>query len=65
MKKEEKAHMGQKIRTESSPDRSSHAVDMHQAVCGREMSGSGTDTSKSLKAGANNDAPVKKSSMKY
>lgn len=55
MRKEESAHMGQKIRTETAPDRSSHKVDMNEALNGREMKGGPTDLSHSLKAGAYND----------
>ena len=48
MKKEEKAHFGQSIRTESSPDRSSHKVKNDEALCGRSMPGGPTDVSHSL-----------------
>jgi hypothetical protein len=52
MRKEESAHKGQKIRTESNPDKSSHKVNMNEALSGREMKGGPTDLSHSLKAGA-------------
>jgi hypothetical protein len=55
MRKEESAHMGQKIRTETSPDKSSHKVDMNVALEGRKMKGGPTDLSASLKAGSYND----------
>ncbi len=55
MRKEEKAHFGQKIRTETAPDRSSHKTDMGQALDGRPMKGGPTDLSHSLKAGSYND----------
>lgn len=48
MRKEEAAHMGQKIRTETSPDRSSHKVNADEALCGRKMKGGPTDVSHSL-----------------
>lgn len=55
MKKEEKAHYGQKIRTESGVDRSSHKVNADEALMGRKMKGGPTDLSRSMKAGAFND----------
>lgn len=55
MRKEESAHMGQKIRTETAPDRSSHKVNADEALNGRAMGGGPTDLSHSLKAGAYND----------
>ena len=48
MKKEESAHFGQKIRTESSPDRSSDKTGMDTAVTGRKMGGGPKDVSHSL-----------------
>ena len=48
MKKEESAHFGQKIRTESSPDRSSDKTGMSEAVMGRKMGGGPKDVSHSL-----------------
>lgn len=48
MKKEESAHFGQKIRSETSPDRSSHKVNKDEAFCGRKMKGGPTDVSHSL-----------------
>lgn len=55
MRKEEKAHFGQSIRTESGPDRSSHKVNMDEALMGRKMKGGPTDLSRSMKPGASND----------
>lgn len=55
MRKEEKAHFGQKIRTDSGPDRSSHKVDANEALMGRKMKGGPTDLSRSLTAGSYND----------
>lgn len=55
MRKEEKAHFGQSIRTESGPDRSSHKVDANEALMGRKMKGGPTDLSRSMKVGAQND----------
>jgi hypothetical protein len=51
MRKEESAHMGQKIRSETSPDRSSHKVNEQEAFCGRKMKGGPTDISHSIKSG--------------
>lgn len=59
MKKEESAHFGQKIRTESSPDKSSHKVNMNEAIDGRSMKGGPTDLSHSLSAGSYNDVKGK------
>lgn len=55
MKKEESAHFGQKIRTETSPDRSSAKTNANEALMGRSMKGGPTDTSRSTKAGGYND----------
>lgn len=55
MRKEEKAHFGQSIRTESGPDRSSHKVDANEALMGRKMKGGPTDLSRSMKVGGMND----------
>ena len=55
MRKEESAHWGQKIRTEVAPDKSSHKVNMNEAMEGRAMKGGPTDVSHSLNAGAYND----------
>ena len=55
MKKEESAHFGQKIRTETSPDRSSHKIKADEALMGRKMGGGPTDLSHSLNAGSYND----------
>jgi len=49
MRKNEKAHMGQTIRTETSPDRSSHKGKSDEALMGRSMRGGPTDLSHSLK----------------
>lgn len=51
MRKEESAHMGQKLRSETSPDRSSHSVNMDEAFNGRKMKGGPTDVSHSIKSG--------------
>ena len=48
MKKEEKAHHGQTIRTESGPDKSSYHVNKNEALMGRSMKGGPTDVSHSL-----------------
>lgn len=55
MKKEEKAHFGQKIRTETGPDRSSHKLNGDESLMGRKMKGGPTDLSRSMQAGAMND----------
>lgn len=55
MRKEESAHMGQKIRTDSGVDRSSHKVNADEALSGRKMKGGPTDLSMSQNAGAYND----------
>lgn len=52
MRKEESAVRGQKIRTETGPDRSSHKTDMNEAIMGRKMGGGPTDLSHSLSGGA-------------
>jgi len=49
MRYKEKAHMGQKLCTESGPSRDSHKVDQHSALMGRNMGGGPLDTSHSLK----------------
>lgn len=59
MRKEESAHFGQKIRTESNPDRSSHKVNGDEAISGRAMKGGPTDLSRSLTAGSYNDVKGK------
>lgn len=51
MRKEESAHMGQKIRSETSPDRSSGKVNEQEAFCGRKMKGGPMDISHSIKSG--------------
>lgn len=55
MRKEESAHWGQKIRTDSGPDKSSHDVNNDQALLGRTMKGGPTDLSRTMKVGAYND----------
>ena len=54
MRKEEKAHFGQTIRTETGPDRSSHKAE-GEALTGKPMKGGPTDLSHSLTAGSYND----------
>lgn len=58
----EKANRGQTILSATSPDKSSHKVNANEAMAGRSMSGSGTDTSKALKPGGYNDE-VKKGNI--
>ena len=53
MKKEEKAHFGQTIRTEAAADRSSHSVNKDEALMGRKMGGGPTDVSHSLSGAGN------------
>jgi len=48
MKKTENAHFGQKICTETGPDRSSYKVNADEALMGKKMKGSATDVSHSL-----------------
>ena len=48
MRKTEKAHFGQTIVTETSPDRSSHNVNANEALMGKSMKGGPTDVSHSL-----------------
>lgn len=60
MRKDESAHFGQKIRTESMPDRSSHKMNGDESVMGRSMKGGPTDLSRSLTAGSYNDVKGKK-----
>ena len=48
MRKEEKAHHGQTICTETGPDRSSYKVKADEALMGRKMKGGPTDVSHSL-----------------
>lgn len=55
MRKEEKAHFGQSIRSENGPDRSSHKTDANEVLMGRKMKGGPTDLSRSMKVGAQND----------
>lgn len=65
MKKSESAHMGQKIVTESAPDRSSHKVNADEALMGRKCGGGPTDLSHSLTAGAYNDKSSGKKKSSY
>lgn len=56
----EKAARGQTIVTHTAPDRSTHQTsDSGEALAGRKMAGSGTDLSRSMKAGAYNDETKK------
>jgi hypothetical protein len=56
MKKDESAARGQKIRTESAPDRSSEKRGIGESVFGRSMKGNGHDLSATLQGtGAYND----------
>ena len=55
MRKDEKAHFGQKSRTETAADRSSHKVDATEAAMGRKMKGGPTDLSRSMQVGSFND----------
>lgn len=56
MRKDESAARGQKIRTESGPDRSSERRGVDESVMGRKMGGGPTDLSATLGgAGAYND----------
>lgn len=48
MRIDEKAIRGQKLRTETSPDKSSHMVDQKEALVGRKCGGGPTDVSHSL-----------------
>lgn len=59
MRKEESAHFGQKIRTETNPDRSSHKVKADEAISGRTMKGGPTDLSRTMNAGSFNDVKGK------
>lgn len=63
MRKEEKAHFGQTIRSETGPDRSSHKVNEMESFTGRKMGGGPRDTSHSLTSAGEtvdyNDAPAK------
>ena len=56
---EESAVRGQVIRTESSPDKSSHAVDKREGLLGMSMPDKGT--SHSLKPSMYNEKPLTKS----
>lgn len=55
MKKHEKARDGQKIVTETAPDRSSHKMDKDMALCGKKMGGGPRDVSHSLKGSSTVD----------
>lgn len=48
MRKEESAQMGQKIRTETGPDRSTYQVNETESLMGRKMNGGPTDLSRSI-----------------
>lgn len=48
MRKTEKAARGQKIVTETSPDRSSHKMNKDEALCGKKMGGGPRDVGHSL-----------------
>ena len=49
MREEEDAHFGQRIRSETSPDKSSdRLVDQHEALMGRTMGGGPLDISHSI-----------------
>lgn len=48
MKKEESAHFGQKIRTETGPDRSAYKPKPEETLSGRKMGGGPKDVSHSL-----------------
>ena len=52
MRKEEKAQMGQKLRIETGPDKSSHKASGDEDLMGRPMKGGPTDLSHSLSAGS-------------
>lgn len=62
MRKDEAAVRGQKIRTESGPDRSSHSLNMNESIMGRKMGGGPNDMSHSLGEGGgssnHNNDPV-------
>lgn len=66
MRKEESAHFGQKIRTESGVDRSSHMKNDAESVSGRSFGGGPRDVSHSLTGAGQvsnyNDVPAKKRS---
>ena len=55
MRKEEKAHFGQKIRTDAAADRSSHKANADESLMGRKMKGGPTDLSRSMQTGGMND----------
>jgi|GEM_PF-2405502 hypothetical protein len=63
MRKEESAHFGQKIRTETGPDRSSFMKNDSEALVGRSFKGGPRDLSHSLSGTSvqnYNDVPAKK-----
>lgn len=64
MRKEESAHFGQKLRTESGVDRSSHMKNDAEAVSGRSFGGGPRNTSHSLSGAGEvvnyNNVPAKK-----
>lgn len=51
MRKDESAANGQRLRTETAPDRSSHKFGGDESCCGRKMKGGPTDVSHSIKSG--------------
>ena len=53
MKKETDAHFGQKIRNETSADRSSHKTNANEALMGRKCGGGILDVSHSLSGAGN------------
>lgn len=55
MKKEEKAHFGQTIRTEGAADRSSDKRGQDTSILGRKMGGGVTDVSRSMDPRLHND----------
>lgn len=63
MRKEESAHFGQKIRTETGPDRSSFMKNDAEALSGRTFKGGPRDLSHSLSGTSvqnYNDVPPKR-----
>ena len=53
MRKDEKAHMGQTIRTDGAPDKSSYKKNQDEAFVGKKMAGGPTDVSHSLSGAGN------------
>lgn len=63
MRKEESAHFGQKLRTESGPDRSSYMKNDESAVLGPSFKGGPRDLSHSISGSTvqnYNDVPPKR-----